>query len=152
MRIGWAMQISPGGQAGEKSGKDATPGHTVAAVYDRRTRLSKNLPPSTGKMPVGPTASPQRVRPLADRMAVLRRSSFALRNFSALLVDVATETTGRMPVGPTGKMPVLRSFFARRDFLRNSAGAHFHHELSRCHVFLVFLVATDLGRIETPLR
>jgi len=56
MRIGWAMQISPGGQAGEKSGKDATPGHTVAAVYDRRTRLSKNLPPSTGKMPVGPTA------------------------------------------------------------------------------------------------
>src|SRR6266581_5817962 len=106
MRIGWAMQISPGGQAGEKSGKDATPGHTVAAVYDRRTRLSKNLPPSTGKM----------------------------------------------PVGPTGKMPVLRSFFARRDFLRNSAGAHFHHELSRCHVFLVFLVATDLGRIEAPLR
>jgi len=25
MRIGWAMQISPGGQAEEKSGKDATP-------------------------------------------------------------------------------------------------------------------------------
>src|SRR5207248_5022864 len=44
------------------------------------------------------------------------------------------------------------SFFARRDFLRNSASAHFHHELSGCYVFLVFLVATDLGRIETPLR
>ena len=25
MRIGWAMQISPGGQAEKKSGKDATP-------------------------------------------------------------------------------------------------------------------------------
>ena len=49
-------------------------------------------------------------------------------------------------------MPVLQSFFARRDFLRNSEGAHFYHELSGCHVFLVFLVPTDLGRIETPLR
>jgi predicted DsbA family dithiol-disulfide isomerase len=39
---------------------------------------------------VGPTASPRRVRPVADRMAVLRRSSFAFRNFSALLVDVAS--------------------------------------------------------------
>jgi len=26
--------------------------------------------PSTGKMPAGPTASPQRVRPVADKMAV----------------------------------------------------------------------------------
>src|SRR5207237_10403365 len=49
-------------------------------------------------------------------------------------------------------MPVLQSFFARRDFSRNSGGAHFHHELSGCYVFLVFLVPTDLGRIETPLR
>src|SRR5207302_11356457 len=49
-------------------------------------------------------------------------------------------------------MPVLQSFFARRDFSRNSWGAHFHHELSGCYVFLVFLVPTDLGRIETPLR
>src|SRR5437899_7539032 len=49
-------------------------------------------------------------------------------------------------------MPVLQSFFARRDFSRNSGGAHFYHELSGCYVFLVFLVATDLGRIETPLR
>src|SRR5947207_15322719 len=39
------------------------PGHPVAPVYDRRTRLSKNLPPSTDKMPVSPAA----------RMAVLRR-------------------------------------------------------------------------------
>src|SRR5437660_10755422 len=49
-------------------------------------------------------------------------------------------------------MPVLQSFFARRDFSRNSGGAHFHHELSGCYVFLVLLVPTDLGRIETPLR
>jgi hypothetical protein len=38
MRIAWAMQIRRAEQAEEKSGKDATPGHTVAAVYDRRTR------------------------------------------------------------------------------------------------------------------
>jgi hypothetical protein len=32
---------------------------------------------SAGKMPTGPTASPQRVRPVADKMAVLHAESFA---------------------------------------------------------------------------
>ena len=49
-------------------------------------------------------------------------------------------------------MPVLQSFFAWRDFSRNSRGAHLHYELSGCGFFLVLLVATDLGRTETPLR
>ena len=40
----------------------------------------------------------------------------------------------------------------QRDFCRDSVGAHFDYELSGCDVFVVFLVAADLGGIKTPLR
>src|SRR2546421_1640430 len=43
-------------------------------------------------------------------------------------------------------------FLCAAGFFAKFGGAHFHHELSGCYVFLVFLVPTDLGRIETPLR
>src|SRR5439155_17048020 len=110
MRIGWAMQISPGGQAEKKSGKDATPRRCC----------------SGGLWPPDPTFE----------------KSSAINGQDA-----------RWPHSQDGCATTSHeSFFARRDFLRNSAGAHFHHELSRCDVFLVFLVATDLGRIEAPLR
>ena len=43
------------------------------------------------------------------------------------------------------------SSFALGDFCRDLAGAHFDYELSGCDVIVVFLVATDLGGIETSV-
>ena len=57
--------------------------------------------------------------------------------------------------GATGRPPLRRhTKVALRGviFCEIRSDAHFHYQLSGCHVFLVLLVATDLGRIETPLR
>src|SRR5207302_6013039 len=80
-----------------------------------------------------------------------RKSPFRRDAESPSRTGVARETRalpGRL------RRPALshESFFARRDFLRNSRCGHFHYELSGCGFFLVLLVATDLGRTETPLR
>ena len=72
--------------------------------------------------------------------------------YSSTRKSRAVTGKARWPHSQDGCATSHESFFARRDFLRNSVGAHFHHELSGCHVFLVFLVAADLGGIETPLR
>ena len=43
------------------------------------------------------------------------------------------------------------SCFAAGDFCRDLVGAHFDYELFGCDVVVVFLVTTDLDRIETSV-
>src|SRR5207302_7756331 len=76
-----------------------------------------------------------------------------VKRFGEMRVRVGDETVnGQVARWPHRQDACATKFLCAARFFAKFGGAHFHHELSGCYVFLVFLVPTDLGRIETPLR
>ena len=85
---------------------------------------------------------------------VARRFSAQTRTFcpSPLLGANAEHEHEQEPIGHDAYAMMSReSCFAPIDFCRDLVGANFDYKLFGCDVVMVFLVATDLGGIETSV-